>query len=58
MRLCLQLTVNIEDQPLVDEAKKIGISVFRGMRIILQRVIGAAESSVADVIVEITGDCP
>ncbi len=57
--IVLATTINIEDQPLVDEAKKIGISVFRGDEDnVMQRVIGAAESSVADVIVEITGDCP
>ena len=57
--IVLATTVNIEDQPLVDEAKKIDISVFRGDEDnVMQRVIGAAESSGADVIVEITGDCP
>ena len=57
--IILATTINPQDQPLVDEAKKNDIGVFRGDEDnVMQRVIGAAESSRADVIVEITGDCP
>ena len=57
--IILATTTNNEDQPLVDEAIKLGIKVFRGdEHNVMKRVIDAAESVNADVIVEITGDCP
>ena len=43
----------------VEFAKLFGIKVFRGgEEDVISRVIGAAESAQADVVVEITGDCP
>lgn len=57
--IVLATTVNAADDVLVDFAKKDGISVFRGSEEdVMARVIGAAESAQADVVVEITGDCP
>lgn len=57
--IVLATTVNPQDQPLIDEAKKIDIHTFRGDEDnVMHRVICAAESVGADVIVEITGDCP
>ena len=57
--IVLATTVNAADDVLVDFAKKDGIKVFRGSEEdVMARVIGAAESAHADVVVEITGDCP
>ena len=57
--IVLATTINATDEPLVEFAQKEGIQVFRGSEDdVMGRVIGAAESANADVIVEITGDCP
>ena len=57
--IVLATTVNAADDVLVDFAEKDGIKVFRGSEDdVMARVIGAAESAHADVVVEITGDCP
>lgn len=57
--IVLATTVNVADDVLVDFAEKDDIRVFRGSEEdVMSRVIGAAESANADVVVEITGDCP
>ena len=57
--IVLATTVNQTDDCLVSFAQQQGISYFRGSEEdVMLRVIGAAESADADVIVEITGDCP
>ncbi len=57
--ICIATTTNSTDDVLEDFAASEGVSVFRGSESnVLSRVIGAAESVDADVIVEITGDCP
>ncbi len=57
--IVLATTVNATDNVLVDFAEKDGIKIFRGSEEdVMARVIGAAESAQADVVVEITGDCP
>ncbi len=57
--IVIATTVNDTDEPIVDLAQKLGVSVFRGSEDdVMARVIGAAESINTDVIVEITGDCP
>lgn len=57
--IVLATTVNPADDVLVDFANKDGIKVFRGSEEdVLSRVIGAGESAGAQVLVEITGDCP
>lgn len=57
--IVLATTVNAADDMLVDFAEKDGIKIFRGSEEdVMSRVIGAAESANADVVVEITGDCP
>ncbi len=57
--IVLATTVNATDDVLVDFAKKDGIKVFRGSEDdVMARVIAAGESQDAQVLVEITGDCP
>ncbi|MGO0790220.1 cytidylyltransferase domain-containing protein [Herbaspirillum seropedicae] len=57
--IVLATTVNAADAPLVDLAERLGIAAFRGDEDdVMQRVIDAAASAQADVVVEITGDCP
>ena len=58
-RIVLATTINQTDDQLVEFAAKNDISCFRGSEDdVMLRVIGAAESVGADVVVEITGDCP
>jgi spore coat polysaccharide biosynthesis protein SpsF len=58
-QVVLATTVNRSDDVLEKEARALGIGCFRGSEEdVLTRVIGAAESAGADLIVEITGDCP
>ena len=57
--IVLATTVNATDDILEAFAKDEGIGWFRGSEDdVMARVIGAAESANADVVVEITGDCP
>jgi spore coat polysaccharide biosynthesis protein SpsF len=57
--IVIATTINAADQPLADLAASAGIACFRGSENdVMERVIGAAESVQADVVVEITGDCP
>lgn len=57
--IVLATTVNEADDPLVDFAKQENINYYRGSEDdVMLRVIEAAESVNADIIVEITGDCP
>jgi len=52
-------TRNVEDEPIVKMCKKIKCQYYRGSEDdVLLRVLEAAESMKADIIVEITGDCP
>lgn len=57
--IVLATTVNETDQVLVDFAASQDIRVFRGSEEdVMSRVIGAGDSAWAEIIVEITGDCP
>lgn len=57
--IVLATTVNATDDVLEEFSERVGIDCFRGSEDdVMTRVIGAAESVGADVIVEITGDCP
>ena len=57
--IVLATTVNATDDGLEEFSKRVGISCYRGSENdVMERVIGAAESVEADVVVEITGDCP
>lgn len=57
--IVLATTINESDDVLAEFAKENQIFVYRGSEEdVMARVIGAAKSVSADVIVEITGDCP
>jgi spore coat polysaccharide biosynthesis protein SpsF len=57
--IVLATTTNATDNPLADFAEGEGLAAFRGSEDdVMARVIGAAEHGGADVVVEITGDCP
>ena len=57
--IVLATTINNADDVLEEFAKQIGIDCYRGSENdVMHRVIGAADYVGADVIVEITGDCP
>jgi len=57
--IVLATTVNPSDDVLVAFAEERGVACFRGSEAdVMSRVIGAAESMSADVVVEVTGDCP
>jgi spore coat polysaccharide biosynthesis protein SpsF len=57
--IILATTVNPADDLLANFATDEGMRTYRGSENdVMARVIGAAESAEADVIVEITGDCP
>ena len=52
-------TINDSDLPIIDLCNKIGCKYFRGSEEdVLRRVLDAARSVSADIIVELTGDCP
>lgn len=52
-------TVNDTDTPVIELCEKMGCKYFRGSEEdVLLRVLEAAKSVQADIIVEITGDCP
>ena len=52
-------TVNETDDPIIDLAERLGVGFHRGSEEdVLQRVLDAAHSHNADIIVELTGDCP
>lgn len=57
--IVLATTTNETDDVLISFAENEGIASFRGSECnVMERVIGAADSANADVVVEITGDCP
>jgi len=57
--IVLATTVNKNDDTLIDFATSEGISYFRGSEDdVMLRVVEAADSVDADIVVEITGDCP
>jgi spore coat polysaccharide biosynthesis protein SpsF len=57
--IVLATTINASDDELEKFAGYIGIDCYRGSEEdVMSRVIGAGSSVSADIIVEITGDCP
>ncbi len=58
-QIVLATTTNASDDVLEPLAHKSEVSLYRGSEFdVMDRVLAAAESVDADVIVEITGDCP
>lgn len=52
-------TINDEDEPVIELCKKLDCHFYRGSEDdVLKRVLDAAKEFDADIIVEITGDCP
>ena len=52
-------TVNAADEPLVALAREYGVGCFRGSEEdVMGRVLGAGEAAQADIVVNLTGDCP
>lgn len=57
--IVIATTTNASDDALARFAEQEGVGVFRGSEDdVMGRVVGAADSAGADVVVEITGDCP
>jgi len=57
--IVLATTTNKADDELKELSVRMGIDCYRGSENdVMARVIGAAESVKADIVVEITGDCP
>src|SRR3990167_111470 len=57
--ICVATTTNATDDAIVALAEKLGVGCFRGSESdVLGRVLGAAQSAKADIIVEVTADCP
>lgn len=57
--IVIATTVNTADKSIVKLAKKMGVGFWQGSEDdVLSRVLDAAKSVQADLIVEITGDCP
>lgn len=58
-QIVIATTVNATDDPVAALAERLGIGVWRGSEDdVLKRVLDAAKAHHADVIVELTGDCP
>lgn len=57
--VCLATTTDPSDDPLCEIARDAGVEVYRGpIDDVMGRVLGAARAMGADVIAEVTGDCP
>lgn len=57
--IVIATTTNESDDPVAALAQKLGVGIWRGSEDdVLQRVLDAATNYKADVIVELTGDCP
>ena len=57
--IVIATTGSASDDPIEDLAKRLNVGCFRGSEEdVLDRVLSAARKYKADVIVEITGDCP
>lgn len=57
--ICIATTTNSTDDSIVALAQKLGAEHFRGSEgDVLSRVLGAAQAQKAEVIVQLTGDCP
>ncbi len=58
-RIVVATSVNATDDPIAELAESLGVFAFRGSEEdVLQRVSHCLRAHVADVCVEVTGDCP
>lgn len=58
-KIVIATTTNATDDVLVDFAGAVGVNVYRGSELdVMGRVVQAGEVYGADVICEVTGDCP
>ncbi len=57
--IVISTTTNATDDVLADCARELGVGCFRGSEEdVVARVVGAAEAAGADIVVQLTGDCP
>jgi spore coat polysaccharide biosynthesis protein SpsF len=57
--ICIATTQNRNDDAIQDMALKLGVGYYRGSEEdVLSRVLESAQKFAAEVVVEITGDCP
>jgi len=57
--IVISTTVNRTDDVLVQCARDLGVGHFRGSEDdVVARVVGAMEAAKADIVVQLTGDCP
>ncbi len=57
--IVISTTVNQTDDVLVRCAQDLGVGYFRGSEEdVVSRVVGAMEAAGADIVVQLTGDCP
>jgi len=58
-QIVVATTINDADEPLAEFARQYGVTCFRGSEHdVMSRVLGAGDAAHADVVVNITGDCP
>lgn len=57
--IVIATTVNATDDPVVELANRLGIAHFRGSEHnVVNRVTSAMQANQADIVVQLTGDCP
>lgn len=57
--IVISTTINRADDAIAQCARDLGIGCFRGSeRDVVGRVVGAMEAAAADLVVQLTGDCP
>jgi len=58
-QIVIAMTIRSNDDPLEVYVKSLGVEVFRGDEDdVMGRVLNAAQANAADIICEVTGDCP
>ena len=58
-QIVIAMTIRSNDDPLEAYVKSLGVEVFRGDEDdVMGRVLNAAQANEADIICEVTGDCP
>lgn len=58
-KIVIATTINPADDALVNFAKEVGVDVYRGSELdVMGRVVEAGAAFSADVVCEVTGDCP